>query len=242
MEALSIDSPLIKDFSEFSGLPAEEVLKNIFNFKALTAAEWNNLRVKTYNEKAVEFYRSSNYYIFDLLSANYSKQALTGKLNYFNPEILRLLKDCSGKAFLDFGGGTGLMCELATELGKTATYLDIPSKVFDFARWRFRKYNLPINVIVSDPQQLVIKDSYDIIYSDAVIEHLIDPGGTVMALCERVRPSGLLILLVDLSGHTPNMPMHRDIDIAALHRTVRAKRFKPLFGANEFCSVWQRSA
>ena len=84
---------------------------------------------------------------------------------------------------MGFGGGLGLFCEIVRELGKEITYVDIPGKVSDFARWRFYKNNIPVNFIIVNPKdRLKLSDEYDIIFSDAVIEHLTDPEQVVEEL------------------------------------------------------------
>jgi len=233
------DYAVIKDYSEFSGMTISEIEHRISNFKELTRNEWNDFPYKTFHEKTFNFYKESKNYIFDLLSAGYEKEALINKLNYFNPFILLSLKIHPGKKFIDFGGGLGLMCEIACELGKEATYLDIPGQVFEFAKWRFRKYNIPIKMICSSPVNPLLSDNFDIIFSDAVFEHLVDPEGTAEILCAHINPGGLFILLVDLSGYTTEMPMHRNIDIQKIHQIIENKGLVNIQGKNTFCSIWK---
>jgi 2-polyprenyl-3-methyl-5-hydroxy-6-metoxy-1,4-benzoquinol methylase len=232
---------VIKDYSEFSGMPEEEIVDRINNFRQLNKNDWNAIPHRTYRQKAGVFYRDSKNYIFDLLSGGYEKEAVIEKLNIIHPSILTLIKEHPGKAFLDFGGGLGLISEIAHDLGKSVTYLDIPGQVFEFAKWRFKKHHLPVTVLCSSPTSLVLKKKYDIIFSDAVVEHLIDPEKTIGVLARHVKPGGLLILLVDLSGQTEDMPMHRDIDIKKIHRIISKHRFSNLLGLNGFCSIWQKS-
>jgi glycosyltransferase involved in cell wall biosynthesis/protein-L-isoaspartate O-methyltransferase len=231
---------VIHDFSEFSGLSVVEILGNINNHHVLSGEEWIDVDGEGFSEKAREFYKTSNYYIYDLLSVNYNKTAVVGKLNNFNPGIIQLIRQHPGKEFLEFGGGTGLFCELVFRFGKNVTYLDIPGLVSDFARWRFEKYQLPINCIYSNPDRLELDRSFDIIFSDAVFEHLIDPEQVMEELCDRTNPGGLMILLIDLSGHSEEYPMHADINISDLHQLIQTKGFENLTGVNSFCSIWQK--
>ena len=61
--------------------------------------------------------------------------------------------------------------------------LIFPGKVSDFARWRFYKNNIPVIFIIVNPtDRLKLSDEYDIIFSDAVIEHLTDPEQVVEEL------------------------------------------------------------
>lgn len=233
-------APIIRDFSEFSGISLERIESFINNHHQLAASEWNDIPADEYSDKALEFYKSSKYYIYDLLEGNYNKHSLINKLHSFNRLILQSIKKHPGQDFIEFGGGTGLFCEIVLQLGKQVTYLDIPGKVFDFATWRFKKYNLPIKAICSEPGNLVLEKTYDIIFSDAVLEHVIDPEGVVDKLCKHLNDGGLLILLVDLAGHAEDYPMHQDIDIRKLHEVVKTNGLMNVAGENTFCSIWRK--
>lgn len=231
---------IIHDFAEFSGKPVIEIEHNMNHHNQLVNQEWENIEEKSYADKALKFYEKSKYYIYDLLSFNYNHLSVINKLNCFNPLIFELMKKHSGKDFLEFGGGIGVVCEIAYKLGKNVTYLDIPGQVFDFATWRFKKYNLPINIICSHPNHLSLNQKYDLIFSDAVIEHVINPQATINTLCQYVKNNGLLILLLDLSGHNEEYPMHQDIDIVPIHQIIENNCFVNISGKNSFCSIWRK--
>lgn len=231
---------IVNDYADFSGLPAEEIARCINRNTDLNKQSWKTVRANaSWQEAASRFYAASDTYAFDLLSMNYSKRAILDKLNGFSPEIVRMIKDHPGSEFLEFGGGLGALCEIVLGWGKRVTYLDIPGHVMDFASWRFRKYGLPIEIIVSSPTELKLHRSFDIIYTDAVFEHLIDPHQVLVELLAHVNPGGVLILLIDL-GEDPERPMHRPIDIVALHRQIREAGFLNAFGVDTFASAWVR--
>lgn len=234
------DLEILKDFSEFSGLSPTEVAKGIQEATIRCRQEWENLPGDTFESKASIFYGQSKNYIYDLLSANHSKKGVIRKMDYFNPLILYLLKEHVGRKFLDFGGGTGVMCEIAYEVGKLPSYLDIPGYVADFAQWRFKKRNLPIKTIISSPENFSLSEDFDIIFSDAVFEHLVSPERAVNELCRHITNNGLFILLIDLSGQTAEMPMHRDVDVKGIHSMITENGFMNILGKNTFCSVWQK--
>ena len=231
---------VVNDFSEFSGLPVAEIESRINRADGLAAREWDAIASGDFAEKALRFYAKSQSYIYELLGINFLKQAAIARLNAVSPHILAAIQKHGGPRFLEFGGGIGLVCEAVAGLGKEVTYLDIPGLVPDFAVWRFKKHGLPIRVLLSNPQELHLDERYDIIFSDAVLEHVIAPDQAVRELCAHVNPGGLLILLVDLSGPTPTNPMHRPVDIVSLHNIIAGQGFKDLFGRGFFCSIWSR--
>lgn len=232
---------VVKDFSEFSCLTMDEIEHNINNFLQLTKTEWNYITSDKFSEKACEFYNNSKYYIYDLLSANYNMEVIINKLNSFNPLIFDSIKNHHGKAFLEFGGGLGVFCEIVARLGKEVTYLDIPGQAFDFAIWRFKKYNIPIDVICSDPCNLKLEKSFDIIFSDGVLEHVINPEEVTYKLSTCLNKDGLLILLVDLFAHPEEIPMHRDINICSIHDIIKNNGLENISGKDTFCSVWRKN-
>ena len=231
---------VVNDFSAFSGLPTTEIEARINHFSELTSQEWKSLPGGDYAEKAARFYGQTQSYIYDLLAVNYRKEAAIAKLNATSPQVLAALQAHPGRKFLEFGGGVGLVCEIAAGLGKEVTYLDLPGLVSDFAAWRFKRCGLPIRVALSDPRALRLNETYDIVFSDAVLEHVADPEQAITELCTHVNPGGLFILLVDLHGPTETFPMHRTIDIVRIHELIERWAFRNLLGRGSFCSIWAK--
>ncbi len=75
------------------------------------------------------------------------------------------------------------MCPLAHEWGKEVTYVDLPGLVADFAVWRFKRHGWPIRMLLSDPKGLRLEDQYDVVFSDAVLEHVVDSDQVISELC-----------------------------------------------------------
>ncbi len=235
-----VDGQIIRDYSEFSGVAVKEIRGNIANFHSLANKEWDSIPESSYKNKADIFYELSNSYIYDLLSVNYKKDNVVKKINKFNPLIMKHIKSHPGKKFLEFGGGLGIFCEIVTKMTKEVTYLDIPGLVSDFAIWRFKKYNLPIKIIINDPHaQVKLSDSYDIIFSDAVLEHVDDPEDKVDILCKHLSENGLLILLVHLDN-SGDFYMHNNINIYNVHMAIKKNGLFNICGENTFCSIWKK--
>jgi 2-polyprenyl-3-methyl-5-hydroxy-6-metoxy-1,4-benzoquinol methylase len=235
------DHFVIGDFSEFSGLSTNEIEHRIRINRELLRQDWKKMPGESFREKAKQFYGDSENYLFNLLSHSYSKDAVVDKLNEFTPLIMKSIKDHPGRDFLEFGGGTGVFCEVVAALGKHATYLDIPGQHFNFARWRFKKHHIPVEMISSSPETLTLTQNYDTIFSDAVLEHLIHPEKVMHELCKHLKRNGILILLVDLSGESEMMPLHRNVDIHTLHADFEKKGLVNEHGRNTFCSIWRKS-
>jgi 2-polyprenyl-3-methyl-5-hydroxy-6-metoxy-1,4-benzoquinol methylase len=233
---------VITDYAQFSGMSVGEVEAAVNSYKSLTKAEWETLPPGKFAEKAQKFYAISTHYICDILAANVSIDALTNKLNGYSTELLGVIQNHPGKRLLEFGGGTGVFCQIASKMGKEVTYLDIPGRPFEFAKWRFEKYGLPIRMLQTVPGVLDLTETYDIIFTDAVMEHLDDPLTPTGILCDHLSPGGVLIMLVDLAGEEEDMPMHKDVDILQLHKVPEGRGLECLYGRHQFASIWKKPA
>jgi len=237
-----VGDSVIEEFSEFSGLAIDTIVQRINAFHRLNADEWNALQARDFSERALSFYGSSQSYVFDLLSANPRPEAVVRKLDGFDPRLVRAIAEHPGRRFLEFGGGLGVFCEIAARMGKEAHYLDVAGQVSRFATWRFEKHGLRIPFICADPGRIHIPGEYDIVFSDAVLEHLPQPlqveASTAMG--RAVRPGGVLLFLVDPAPPSSEFPMHCVVDIPALHDALQATGMDCEFGRDRFCSLWRR--
>jgi SAM-dependent methyltransferase len=234
---------VVADFAEFANMPVDVVEERIRIYHKKVRREWRALGLESFAQRSEIFYGTSNDYVFDIVYGTRSKDVVIDKLNKFNPRMLQLIQKHPGKRLLDFGGGTGVFCEIAYEFGNDVTYLDIPGRLSDFAAWRFSKYQLPINVQITSPAHPAIVGEYDIVYSDAVLEHL-SPEKQIRVvdeLANAVRAQGLLILLVDLSGPTRDNPTHSVVDLNVVHSRIEGHGFTNIDGHRHFCSVWRKT-
>ena len=233
---------VVRDFAEFSGLSIEELSRLIDDFRRLSAEEWRAHPGAGWGEKAATFYGASETYVYDLLRANPSRSFVLEKLGRFEPRLVEALREHPGRRLLEFGGGTGVFCQIAVEMGKSVTYLDLPGRASEFAAWRFRKLCLDVDVVLVRPGDLELHGEWDVIFSDAVFEHLVDPVGTARTLARHLAPGGFLGLLIDLEGDNPELPMHRPVDLAAVQGALAAEGLSPRFGLGSFVSGWDRPA
>lgn len=99
----------------------------------------------------------------------------------------------SNYKFLDLGGGTGLFSYAFEHYSfGTSTYVDRDPKSCEFV-----KNELKINkVLMGDVNNLfhiLGQDRYDVIYSRHLIEHLVDPFGTIEKSIQILQPNGIAI-------------------------------------------------
>lgn len=233
---------VIEDFAEFSGIPLNVVADKIANYHRINAEEWHALNARSFSERAATFYESSQNFIFDTLSANPRPEAVIEKLDRFNPRMMKAIRAHPGKGFFEFGGGIGVFCEIVAGMGKDVYYMELPGLVFDFAQWRFKKRGVNVTAIEAKADTVYLPGKYDVVYTDAVIEHL--PHSlqveATKAIGQAVDEGGLLVFLVDLSGPTADNPMHHEVDIRELHDYLRAVGLHYEDGYCDSCSIWRR--
>ncbi len=211
-----MEKDLFQLFAEYSGMPLDEVRRASADYACFNQLHWSECRGQSWEERAVEFYGLADGYIFDLLNSNRSREHLRGIYEHYGhwPWFVQ-----SGAEVMEFGGGLGLACSILRELGRKVTYVDVDGPVSRFARWYFdRTGQADIEMILTPAEKLVLPPGrqWDFIYSDSVIEHLVDPVGTVEILARAVRPGGLLYLIIDAHAVDPRFPMHRHVYIQDL--------------------------
>lgn len=154
--------------------------------------EQSNLTQK----KVEDFYKTCSYYLYELPLWN----AERNRPKYLNMICLPYIKRNQYKKVMDFGAGAGdLSIELAKN-GLEVTYCDIGECLFNFAKWRFERRNLSINM-VKDIDQIELRD-YDCIFSFDAFEHLKNLPAMLEKLIKHIKVGGSLIFSGAFSGGT----------------------------------------
>lgn len=121
--------------------------------------------------------------------------------------------------------------------------MDIESHITEFARWRFKKYNVDVNMKIIPQDSFELTETYDFIYQDAVLEHLtpVQQVSYTSKLAKNLNLNGVFVMVVDLSGESENMPMHYNVDIVKVHKAIIDEGLTCYHGLNTFASVWMRT-
>jgi len=230
-----MSSGLIDDYCQWTGLGRNEVEDRVQHAREINAKDYFT------HSSEESFYKESEFYIYDIISASDNSQQLEDKLKKFIPGLTESLRVTTGK-FLDFGAGVGLMCEwMARNTKMDVHYCDLNGYISQFAEWRFTKYKLPVKMMFAEMVDFNLPYTFDVIFSDAVWEHL-DPEMQIRyaeKLPSFLNNGGLFVLLIDLAGESAEMPMHYNVDIQAVHESV-GKLCDCLYGKYQFASVWWR--
>ena len=127
-------------------------------------------------------------------------------LHKFNPTRIKYIKDNSTEHFkvksknlplknlkiLDIGCGGGLLCEPMSRLGAKVTGIDASEKNINVAKIHSKEKKLKIKYICSSPENLTIKDKFDIILNMEIIEHVNDVEFFMLNCSKFLKKNGLM--------------------------------------------------
>jgi len=113
-------------------------------------------------------------------------------------KIYLFLKKSRINNILDFGGGTGGFVIYLSNKGIKCDYIDVEGETSTFAKWRFKKDKLKINVI--ENIERCMPDSYGAVISDNVFEHLLNLEAVIEKINRILYPGGFLIARSSFGG------------------------------------------
>lgn len=115
-----------------------------------------------------------------------------------------------GKAILDVGCAQGTLALLLAERGHHVTAVDLRPAFLDYARSRHTHGDisfLAANVLEDD-----IPGSYDLIYANQIVEHLVYPDRLLLRLLQLLKPGGRLVMTTPNGDYLKNtLPSFRQL-------------------------------
>jgi 2-polyprenyl-6-hydroxyphenyl methylase / 3-demethylubiquinone-9 3-methyltransferase len=131
-------------------------------------------------------------------------------LHRLNPARLTYVRDSSARRFkrdieaprpltglrlVDIGCGGGLLCEPLTRLGAKVTGIDAGDRNIAIARRHAGESELEIDYRQATAESLAgARETFDVVLSMEVVEHVADPAGFMAACARLVAPGGLMIV------------------------------------------------
>ena len=93
---------------------------------------------------------------------------------------------------LDIGCGGGLISEPMARLGGDVTGIDASKKNIEVAKIHSKKSNLKINYLNKSPEQLDVKNEYDIILNLEIVEHVDNVNLYIKSCYSLLKKGGLM--------------------------------------------------
>ena len=210
---------IVDEIMRFTALSREEVEYRVW-MQAIEPG-WNVLRdVERFgvtpfvsNEKMSQLYQQGDGFIFETMvfwakpdRYLWTQEAL---------ERVQLYASEAGKSsnevrILIFGDGTGSDSLYFADNGFQVDYFDVPGSVtFEFAMKRFESYGLLGNSICTIiDYRSCLNQSYDVVISFEVLEHLSKPIVTIKDIYKMLSIGGIALITDDFGDITPRLPTH----------------------------------
>ena len=130
-------------------------------------------------------------------------------LHLFNPARIAYIKeklishfkrDSSKKKpleklkILDIGCGGGLLCEPLCKLGGVMTGIDASKSNIEVAKLHSKKMNLKIQYIHCPPENLNLKNEFDVILNMEVVEHVSDVNLFIKNCSKLIKKNGIMFV------------------------------------------------
>ncbi len=182
----------LEDLASFTGMDPEECLARLHAYSAAELADaWRRAAPKSSSE-ILEFYRSTDLYIWDLMQwhASAERQPYWEALSYF---VEHYPPQAGWARVYDFGCGVGTDGLYLASSGYRVTLVDVDGPAFRFARHRLERHGLKATFIASRPPLPEPDALYDAVVCFDVFEHLPDPLEAARRLVGALRPGGLCI-------------------------------------------------
>ena len=152
--------------------------KEIEKFSKLAKDWWNpNGKFKPlhqFNPVRIKFIKEKLIFIFDLKSNN--------------------SKPLKGLKILDIGCGGGLLCEPLSKLGAEVTGIDASSKNIEIAKLHSKKMKQKIKYICCSPENLNIKNKFDVVLNMEVIEHVANVNMFIKSCAKLIKKNGVMFV------------------------------------------------
>ena len=114
-------------------------------------------------------------------------------INYFNckadsPKPLKNLN------ILDIGCGGGLLCEPLHRLGANITGIDFSKNNIEVAKLHAKEMGLKINYVKCSPENLNLKNKFDVILNMEVVEHVNDLDQFMQSCSRLIANKGIMFV------------------------------------------------
>jgi ubiquinone/menaquinone biosynthesis C-methylase UbiE len=143
--------------------------------------------------------RATTTYVLGSTDAEH--QRLVRQAAIFNPFTERLFRDAGlgpGQRVLDLGSGLGDVSMLVARLvGPSGAVVGLDRDMASIAKARTRIAEVGLGNVTfteSEITQIELTEPFDAIVGRLILEFLPNPGVVVKALCEKLRPGGILVI------------------------------------------------
>jgi 2-polyprenyl-3-methyl-5-hydroxy-6-metoxy-1,4-benzoquinol methylase len=228
---------MVAELAQYLKLPNEVVAAACASGETRVAEGWNTRSLHKGSEpnEIVEFYRTTQSYLFDLTNFN-SEYPHTAALD----ALVDLARNRRLTHVLDFGAGIGSVGIFFARNGFDVSLADVSEPLQQYVKWRLTIRALKGTIINLNQEQLPV-GVFDIVTAFDVLEHLPRPAETMRILARSIKLGGFIALNVGESA--ARLPQHISTyeDVLSTVAAVGFRRLKYI-GQTEIFERVHRSA
>jgi 2-polyprenyl-3-methyl-5-hydroxy-6-metoxy-1,4-benzoquinol methylase len=215
---------IVNEITQFTNLRQDEVKYRVWQ-EALEIG-WNvcqdveryGVTPHCYDQAMANLYQDSHAFIFETLV--YWARSGRENMTRIMMDRLQIYTKQTGKPveqlrILMLGDGSGNDSLYFATQGVKVNYFDFPgSRNYQFVAKRFAAYgflNATINII--NDYQSILDQSYDVVISIDVLEHLPDPIKAISDIHSMLLPGGIALISDAFGDVSPNLPTHLRINL-----------------------------
>ena len=198
----SLSQSMVAELAEYLGQSRALVEAACKAGAESVAQDWKQRQLHKGSPAAevLEFYRTTNSYLFDLTTFN-SEYPHTGTLK----ALAEMGRQRRLTSVLDFGSGIGSVGLFFAANGYEVSLADVSEPLQEYAAWRFKVRGLKVRIINLNREELP-KDAFDLVTAFDVFEHLPQPGSALRSIAAGLKVGGLAAFNVTQSD--PDYPQH----------------------------------
>jgi 2-polyprenyl-3-methyl-5-hydroxy-6-metoxy-1,4-benzoquinol methylase len=164
------------------------------------------VRDPNWSEEVLEIWRNDLREIWDPSIERHSFHCYHNQLDVY----LALAEQYGTQSVLDVGCAQGTLALTLAERGKRVTAIDIRPAFLDYARSRWERGDitfLPANIFDAPPL-----GTFDLVFANQIIEHVVYPAELLRTLAQYVRPGGTLVVATPNHDYFRNdLPTYREL-------------------------------
>ena len=153
----------------------------------------NNKEIEKFSKIAKEWWNPKGKFKplhkFNPIRIKYIKENIVSDF-----KIKNKYKPLNGLKVLDIGCGGGLLSEPMARLGAKVVGIDASSQNIKVAKYHLNKSKLNIKYINASPENLKIKEKFDIILNMEIVEHVEDVNFFIKESSKFLKKSGIMFI------------------------------------------------
>jgi 2-polyprenyl-3-methyl-5-hydroxy-6-metoxy-1,4-benzoquinol methylase len=193
--------------ARLTGLGVEQCSERIESYRLEELASAWNQRAPRRGDEIRAFYSTTDHYLWELLGWNGSSHYRSYRISL--DRLAQHFPPTAHPRALDWGCGVGTAALRLAELGYAVTIADVPGMTLQFARARFERRGIPVDVLeVIEDAPRIPEATWDVVVCFDVLEHVSEPALLAETLVRSLRPNGGAAIVAAFDVDDERWPHH----------------------------------